>query len=354
MVVPIAFTDRDRAVCLSLKGGNGLRLISKHLRDLSLLACVWAQSVLVAPVFAAGPSGGIVSAGSASITQSGSQTTVKQSSDKAVVSWSNFSIGSGSTVRFVQPSASSIALNRVTGSQASVLQGLLQANGQVWVLNPNGVLIAPSGQVAAGSFLATTRSLTDQQFMAGNYAFIDGGVVGASAVNQGSIVLAEGGYAVLAGEAVRNEGYIGANLGQVILGGAKAFTLDISGDNTFAFVVTAPVDVTPTDGKAIVDNSSSVQAAGGRVLMTARAASRVMGQVINTDGVVAATSAKMVNGKIAIGGGRPNTQTQSFTPAASTTIASGACLDASAVTRGVCRRPSRKDGRQGLPQGPYP
>ncbi len=351
---------------------------------LSLLLCMWA-----APIFAAGPSGGVVSAGSATITQSASQTTIKQTSEKAVLNWNNFSIGSGSTVSFVQPSVSSIALNRVTGSQASVIQGSLQANGQVWVLNPNGVLITPGGQVTAGSFLATTRSLTDQQFMAGNYAFTDADRAGASVVNQGRIVVAEGGYAVLTGEAVRNEGYIEANLGQVVLGGAKAFTLDISGDNTLAFVVTAPVDVTPTDGKAIVDNTGSIQAAGGRVLMTARAASQVVGQVINTDGVVAATSAQMVNGKIvldggsgsvsvagklnasgkgadqtggaidinaqkiqikapanldvsgdtgggriAIGGGGPNTRTQSFTPAVSTTIASGARLDASALTRG--------------------
>ena len=349
-----------------------------------LLMCWVAQSSI-----AAGPSGGAVSAGSATITQSAAQTTIKQTTDKAVINWGNFSIGGGSSVRFVQPSASSIALNRVTGSQASVIQGALQANGQVWVLNPNGVLIAPGGQVAAGSFLATTRSLTDQQFMAGNYAFTDGGVAGASVVNQGSIIVAEGGYAVLAGEAVRNEGYIEANLGQVVLGGAKAFTLDITGDNTLAFVVTAPVDVTPADGKAIVDNSGSIQAAGGRVLMTARAASQVVGQVINTDGVVAATSAQVVNGKIvldggtgsvsvagnlnasgkgggqtggaidvnaqkiqvkstarldvtgdagggkiAIGGGGSNTRTQSFTPAESTTIASGARLDASALTRG--------------------
>jgi filamentous hemagglutinin family protein len=356
----------------------------RRLRLLALIGCLGTV-----PVYAAGPSGGVVSAGSATITQSAAQTTIKQTSDKAVVNWNNFSIGSGSSVRFVQPSASSIALNRVTGTQASVIQGALQANGQVWVLNPNGVLIAPGGQVAAGSFLATTRSLTDQQFMAGNYAFTDGGVPGASVVNQGSIIVAEGGYAVLAGEAVRNEGYIEASLGQVVLGGAKAFTLDLSGDNTLAFVVTAPVDVTPTDGKAIVDHSGSIQAAGGRVLLTARAASQVVGQVINTGGVVAATSAQMVNGKIvldggtgsvsvagnlnasgkgagqtggaidvnaqkiqvkatakldvsgdagggkiAIGGGGPNTRTQSFTPAESTTIAAGALLDASALTRG--------------------
>lgn len=176
----------------------------------------WRVTVLLAslcamPAFGAGPSGGTVSAGSATITSSGAQTTIKQSSDKAVINWGNFSIGSGSSVRFVQPSASSIALNRVTGSQASVIQGALQANGQVWVLNPNGVLIAPSGQIATSSLLATTRNITDQQFMAGNYAFTDGGVPGASVVNQGSIIVAEGGYAVLAGEAVRNEGYIEAN-----------------------------------------------------------------------------------------------------------------------------------------------
>ncbi len=389
MILLIVFTERARAVSRWLKAANRSPLRVKCVRDVSLLVCVWVAAVLAAPVFAAGPSGGVISAGSASISQSGLQTIVKQSSDKAVVNWNSFSIGSGSLVRFVQPSASSIALNRVTGSESSVIQGVLQANAQVWVLNPNGVLIAPGGQVTAGSFLATTRSLTDQQFMAGNYTFTEGRVSGASVVNQGSIIVTEGGYTVLAGEAVRNEGYIEANLGQVVLGGAKAFTLDITGDNTLAFVVTAPVDVTPTDGKAIVDHTGSIQAAGGRVLMTARAASQVVGQVINTDGVVAATSAQMVNGKIvldggtgslsvagnlnasgkgdgqtggtidvnaqkiqlkatakldvsgdtgggriAIGGGGSNTRTQSFTPAVSTTIALGARLDASALTRG--------------------
>jgi len=91
-----------------------------RLRMLALFGCLGAV-----PVYAAGPSGGTVSAGSATITQSAAQTTIKQTSDKAAVNWGNFSIGSGSSVRFVQPSASSIALNRVTGKQASVIQGAL-------------------------------------------------------------------------------------------------------------------------------------------------------------------------------------------------------------------------------------
>jgi filamentous hemagglutinin family protein len=84
----------------------------------------------------AAPSGGVVSSGSASIAQSGSVTNITQTTHKAAINWQNFSIGTNEAVTFNQPSTSSITLNRVVGNEKSIIDGALNANGQVWILTP--------------------------------------------------------------------------------------------------------------------------------------------------------------------------------------------------------------------------
>ena len=251
------------------------------------------------------PGGGTVVGGTASIVQSSpTLTTINQATQKAIIDWRSFSIGVGNTVQFIQPNASAIALNRVTGNQASQISGSLLANGQVWLLNPNGMLIGAGGQVNVGSFLGTTHSISNQQFMQGDYRFSSEGVIaGALVSNLGSITANNGGYAILAGNAVRNEGTIQANLGQVVLGGAKHFTVDVVGDKLLSFAVTGEVDAQPLDGKALVDNAGTLQADGGRVTMTAKALHNVLDQVINTRGLVQATTAQLINGEVVLNGG---------------------------------------------------
>ena len=86
--------------------------------------------------------------------QIGSQSTVTQTNNKAIIDWRNLSVGQGDSLSFVQPSSAAIALNRITGSSVSQIDGLLSANGQVWILNPNGVMIGKTGQINAAGFLA--------------------------------------------------------------------------------------------------------------------------------------------------------------------------------------------------------
>src|SRR4051794_13362460 len=85
------------------------------------------------------PVGGTTVAGHGQITHSGSTLTVDQSSARLAIDWQSFNVGVGQSVIFKQPSAQSIALNRVLGQEPSVILGNLSANGQVFVLNPNGV-----------------------------------------------------------------------------------------------------------------------------------------------------------------------------------------------------------------------
>ncbi|MDQ3139498.1 MAG: filamentous hemagglutinin N-terminal domain-containing protein, partial [Pseudomonadota bacterium] len=189
---------------------------------------------------------------------------INQSSDKAIIDWRAFSIDSGSQVQFLQPGSGSIALNRITGTGGTRIDGSLLANGQVWLLNPNGVLIGGTGRVAAGGFLATTHAISDDDFIAGNYSFGNEGTPYSGVLNLGTIVAADGGYAVLAGNRVGNAGLVQARLGEVVMGAGKGFALDVAGDRLLSFAVTAPLSVVPADG-AIVDNRGTLSAAGGRV-----------------------------------------------------------------------------------------
>jgi filamentous hemagglutinin family protein len=244
----------------------------------------------------ANPTGGTVQAGSATITSSGTVTTIDQKTGKVVINWDTFSIGAGSTVQFNQPGSTSIALNRVTGDAPSSIYGNLLANGNVWIINGNGILFGKGAQVNVGGLIATTADIRNQDFLNGDYSF--NGATGASVVNQGTIRTQRGGYAVLSGASASNQGLIAAETGTVVIGGAKAYTVDFQGDGLLKYAITAPAD------NAKASNSGTIQATGGRVIMTARAASAVQDAVVNNTGMISATSAKIgQNGEVILDGG---------------------------------------------------
>ena len=145
------------------------------------------------------PEGGQVTAGQGGIgtAQNGSLVVTQQSS-RLAIDWLRFGIGLGESVRFDQPGASAIALNRVIGNDPSHIYGSLSANGQVFLLNPNGVLFAPGSQVNVGGLVASTLSLSNEDVMAGRYVFSRLGKTG-SVTNQGEITA---GYAALLGPQV--------------------------------------------------------------------------------------------------------------------------------------------------------
>src|SRR2546428_3535835 len=113
------------------------------------------------------PTGGRVVGGQATISQSGAALQIQQGSARAALDWNTFNIGSQAAVTFNQPSASSIALNRVLGASGSEIYGRLSANGQVFLINPNGVLFARGSQVDVGGIVASTLSMSADDFMAG-------------------------------------------------------------------------------------------------------------------------------------------------------------------------------------------
>ena len=132
-----------------------------------ILMSACAQNVL------ANPTGGQVTAGNASISNpSANVVQIHQTSDKAVIDWRTFNIAPNEKTQFQQPSRSSITLNRIDPSNgASSILGRLQANGQVWLINPAGIFFGPTARVDVGGLLATTANITNQDFMAGKYHF---------------------------------------------------------------------------------------------------------------------------------------------------------------------------------------
>ena len=285
----------------------------------------WQRTVaklLLPPVMAAGiffsaysiglasPSGATVTAGTAAIATSGNKMTIT-TSDKVAINWQSYNIAKSETVQYIQPSSSSVALNRMIGSDASKIYGTLSANGKVFLLNPNGVLFAPGSSVNVGGLVASTLHLSDSDFLNNHYKF--SGDSSAAVINQGSITATDGGYVALLGAQAKNEGVIVANQGTVALGAGKAVTLDLAGDGFLNLVVDQSAL------SASVTNSGVIQADGGKVYMSARTADALAGTVINNSGTIQARSISSKNGVIILDGGSSSTVVNSGTLDASGT-----------------------------------
>lgn len=258
----------------------------------SLLATTAFFAVLPHPALAQSPTGGSVVAGTAGISQAGAVTNINQSTQKAIINWQGFSVGAQNTVNFNQPNSSAATLNRVIGNEQSIINGAINANGQVFIVNSAGVLFGKGSQVNVGGIVASTLDISNNDFMAGNYKF--SGTSNASVVNQGRIRAhgggQGGGYVALLGKTVSNEGMIAARLGTVAMAAGEKITLNFGGDSL--------LDVTIDKGtlNALVQNKRAIIANGGQVIMTAKAADQVLSAQVNNSGVIQARTMAALKG----------------------------------------------------------
>src|SRR5271166_600178 len=188
-----------------------------------------AAMSLSAGIAQAGPTGGQVTGGSGTITQSNSTTTIQQSSQNLSLNWESFNIAPQETVDFVQPNSTAIAVNRILGTNGSVILGHLNANGQVYLINPNGVLFGKGAEVDVGGLVASTLNVNDSMLGGASKQFSGAGT--GSIVNEGTLAAAPGGAVALLGNHVSNTGVISAQLGTVALGAGSAATLTFRGTN---------------------------------------------------------------------------------------------------------------------------
>lgn len=255
----------------------------------------------------ANPAGPNVTHGQATISGVGTNTvTIHQATQHAIINWQQFNIAEHELTQFLQPSKSSIALNRILDSNPSRIFGRLEANGSVILLNRNGILFGPHSQInVKGSFFGTSLDISDLNFLGGNYLFT--GQVGNGLVkNEGAITAVDGAY--LIAPHVDNSGVMTSADGTVALAAGTAAYLSTRPDGNGLLVeVKAPTGEARNVGELVAD--------GGYVNMA--------GLAVNQEGLIQANTVQEKNGKIEL----VAMDTVTFSPD-SETIADGGVVSA--------------------------
>lgn len=284
------------------------------------------------------PQGGAVVAGKATIEQNNG-LVVNQQSKRAIIDWDSFSIGKGENVTFVQPSAKAAILNRVTGGDRSDILGSLTANGQVVLVNPNGIVFGESAKVDAAALIAAVANISNRDFMNGDdpLRFREPGPPASFVLNQGEITVGsevtgpdgtsfkEGGLAAFVAPWVANSGIINARLGVVTLASGNRFTVDLFGDRLVQLAVKPTVMAAAfgldgvEDPKALVTiaDGGEIRADGGKVILDAgtvkdvgtvaidvSSARSVVDNAINMEGLIEARTVDTTGGQIRLRGGK--------------------------------------------------
>jgi len=252
-----------------------------------------------APAANALPSGASVNSGSVAINSTSSSNAavmnITQTTDKASVNWQSFNIGSAARVNVQQNSASSVLLNRVVGNDPSQIFGKLSANGQIVLVNPNGIVFGSGGSVTASAFTASAFGINEQDFASGKYKYTRNGSTSGVTVQDGATLnaTAPGGYIALIGASVDNQGRISTKQGAVVLAAGESITLPAGLTNNISVPLSGKVrlELLPSTINAMVANSGTITTEGGQVLMQAAALSDAVASITHT-GTIDTTGAQ--------------------------------------------------------------
>ena len=225
------------------------------------------------------PSGAVVTAGVATLAQSGNNLTITNSNG-AIINWQTFSIGNGGRVEFIQPGATSSVLNRVVTATPSELLGTLASNGRVFLINPAGILVGAGAQIDVAGFVASTLQFSDADFLAGRFLFSE--TPGAGTVrNEGHIRTHQGGSVYLIGPKVINAGTVATPGGETILAAGQRVEL---GDTA------TPGVRVEVSGEGEAGNMGAIVADAGRI--------GLVGALVRNSGTLNASGAVEEGGKI--------------------------------------------------------
>ncbi|MBI5891234.1 MAG: filamentous hemagglutinin N-terminal domain-containing protein [Nitrosomonadales bacterium] len=246
-----------------------------RLKPISLaIACCFAFNAQ------ANPLGGTVVNGQASFNTTGNTLTVTNTPG-TIINWQGFSINANEVTHFAQQSASSTVLNHVVTNNPSVILGTLSSNGQVYLLNANGIMFGAGSTVDVAGLVATTLNLSDADFLAGrhNYTAAPGAQ---NIVNAGNINAQQGGQIYLIAPNVENNGIIKAPNGEILLAAGNSVELVNSNDPNLRVKITAPAGDATNLGQLIVGSGNL----------------GLFGTMVKNSGIVSADSAVMQGGKI--------------------------------------------------------
>ncbi|WP_430438386.1 YDG domain-containing protein [Neorhodopirellula lusitana] len=206
------------------------------------------------------PTGADVVAGQAAISQAAGVMNVDAATNHAIVNWDSFSVGAGNTANFNLPDASSSILNRVTTpSMPSTIAGTINSNGNVFLVNPSGIVVSGSGMVNTNGFTASTFDVTNQDFMNGGALAFTRGEGAGSIVNNGTIVTGSGGAHLIASD-IANNGTIQSIGGNITLSSGGRVTLDNGVTYAQPSMATLESGISPTAG--LIQNTGTIRATG--------------------------------------------------------------------------------------------
>ncbi len=232
------------------------------------------------------PSGGQFVAGQGAIAGGRSSLTVTQSSSHGIIDWKSFSIGAANSVQF--DNGAGATLNRVTGGNLSQIDGGLSATGSVYLINPQGIVVGPGGKVVTnGSFVASTRDISNSDFMAGGAMTASGNSEGG--VTNAGVITSNTGDAILVGRTVTNSGTLSAPSGSASLAAGDEVVLQsVGGDGR----------ISVSAGHGAVTNSGAIKAAQAAL----SSGGDIYGMVEN-NGAIAATGTATIAGHVWLTGG---------------------------------------------------
>ncbi len=265
-----------------------------------IVACITV--ILSYPLISfSAPQGGEIVSGAGNIqTPDAQSTVVNQQSQSLSINWQSLNLSDNELLRFKQPNNEAAALNYILDQRPSEILGKIEANGHVFLMNPNGIIFGESarinvGGLVAGSLQVDFASLKNNGELAFN--------TGAGLVeNAGIISVADGGSVALVGQTVKNSGQINARLGKIHLLSADAATLSFDHDGLIQFSVQRETLANSLGAQSAIDNSGSLRADGGYVVLEANAAINIYQNVINNSGLVQANSISNEGGIIRLEG----------------------------------------------------
>jgi filamentous hemagglutinin family protein len=236
-----------------------------------------------------------VSSGTASISaRLANSLTITQQSPRATLNWQSFNVGRDATVEFQQPDSSAVALNRIQQGSPSEIFGVLKANGEIYLINQNGILFGATARVDTHSLVASTHDVTDKIFDAGiadavkdgKAAFEGTGPMGAITLEAGAVLKsAEGGRIMVFAPRIENRGEIHTPGGQAILAASEDQVYLASSDDPDLRGLLVEVK---TGGS--VENLGKIIAERGNV--------SIVGLAIAQNGIARATTAVNLNGSV--------------------------------------------------------
>ncbi|WP_118809909.1 filamentous hemagglutinin N-terminal domain-containing protein [Haemophilus influenzae] len=235
------------------------RMKVRHLALKPLSAMLLSLGVTSIPqsVLASGLQGMNVVHGTATMQVDGNKTIIRNSVD-AIINWKQFNINQNEMVQFLQENNNSAVFNRVTSNQISQLKGILDSNGQVFLINPNGITIGKDAIINTNGFTASTLDISNENIKARNFTLEqtkDKAL--AEIVNHGLITVGKDGSVNLIGGKVKNEGVISVNGGSISLLAGQKITISDIINPTITYSIAAP------ENEAI--NLGDIFAKGGNI-----------------------------------------------------------------------------------------